>query len=240
MARLRDVGAQGRCIVGSTRTRDRGLQPPPLGVDGADDPVARGGQPHGCAGRAAARRAASSSSEPDVSEGQRRLLRDVGEQPVFEGLGCRVQAGASGPTEPRRPDAVLDRHPSDAPPVDVGNITRSFRRPRRRQTGVAVVIAVEPDDRPLWMDRLARGGSDRRKQLVGGRAADRSVPLKSASASYGAARLPYARRSATPRTRRRSGWNANATTAVASNDQPEAAAGPCPQRSRPSATTRPT
>ena len=63
--------------------------------------------------------------------------------------------------------------------------------------------------------------------------------LKSASASYGAARFPYARRSANRTTRRRSGWNASATATVATSDHQN----PPPVVSstvRPSSTTRPT
>lgn len=42
--------------------------------------------------------------------------------------------------------------------------------------------------------------------------------LSSASASYGAARRPYAARSATLTAHSRNGWNAMATTAVTSNE----------------------
>ena len=78
----RDLGAQG-VHRGEHPHRDRGLQSPPLGVDGSDDAVARGGQlPRVTVELAHA--LGELQLEPDVAQGQRRLLRDVGEQPVLE------------------------------------------------------------------------------------------------------------------------------------------------------------
>ena len=83
VADLRDLGPQG-VHRGEHAHRDRGLQSPPLGVDGSDDAVARGGQlPRVTVELAHA--LGELQLEPDVAQGQGGLLRDVGEQPVLEG-----------------------------------------------------------------------------------------------------------------------------------------------------------
>ena len=163
---LRDLGTQA-VHRGEHAHRDRGLQAPPLGVDGSDDAVARRGQLPGVTGRAGARaRRARARAGRCAGPGPPapRCRRAAGAR----GAGCRVRAGGSRTSS--REDLT---RPRSAPRRHRRTSRRSpgcsACRPRRRQTGA--VLTVEPDDHALRVHRFARGRRDRRQQLGGGGAA---------------------------------------------------------------------
>ena len=159
----------------------------------------------------------SSSTSPESSAVSRALRKA---SPAWSARSARSCCSRGRRGWPARISTVM--LPSRSPRSATGISTLADAGPSALSGGQTAVRSG-----PAWtcrrtLARLAFTAWAAASATAGSRSAGSGLSprrrLKSASASYGAAAAPKASRSATLTTRRRSGWKAMATTAVASSD----------------------
>ena len=186
------------------------LEPAPLGVAGGDQPAAGLGQLAGALAQLL-HLARQLGGQPGVAEGQSGLVGQVGQQLVL--AAAQRVPGRHRHRDAAEPfPAVHDRHLQPGSRRG-GPLGRAARAP---SVGACRRRAARPVARLALTARAAASATA--GSSVDGSGLSPRRRLKSASASYGAAAAPNASRSATRTTRRRSGWKASATTAVASSE----------------------